>query len=98
MEAVSGSERLIKPVREIKQSRNAPQFHGTERNKAKDSELYKPQVAPAVNIDLTKLYEMGSYSLLSPKQELSVPKVCLSLQNFSDSPLCWPASNHSIFY
>lgn len=97
VEAVSGIEKLIKPVREINQSRNAPQSHGREQNKAKDSESDKPQVAPAVNIDLTKLYEMESYSFLSPKQELSEPKVCLSLQNFSGSPLCQPASNHCIF-
>lgn len=83
---------------EIKQSWNEPQCHGREKNKAKASESDKPQVAPAVNIDLTKLYEMGSYSLLSPKQVLSEPKLCLSLQNFSGSPLCQPEFNHSIFY
>lgn len=55
MKAVSGIEKLIKTVREINQSRNAPQCHGREQNKAKDSESDKPQVAPAVNVDLTKL-------------------------------------------
>lgn len=63
------------------------------RGTKQDSESDESQVAPAVSIDLTKLYEMGSNSLLSPKQEFSEPKVHLSLQNFSEPPLCQPASN-----
>lgn len=49
---------------EIKYSLHAPQQYGRRKNKAEVSEVKELQVAPAVNVEVTKMYEVGNYPLL----------------------------------